>query len=80
MTDAQMKDKVIHVELLTPYLGKQHYYFGSLAAIYEVLPAVVVGIKLKSLWSHLNNDEYRSRMAIIRKGAIVRKPGKRRRA
>lgn len=73
-----MKDKVIHVELLTPYLGQQHYYFGSLAAIYEVLPAGVVGIKLESLWSHMNNDEYRGRKAIIRKGAIIRKPGRRR--
>ena len=36
--------KVIHVELKEPYKGKRHYYFGSITAIYELLPTEVVGM------------------------------------
>ena len=72
-------DKVIHVELKEPYQGKQHYYFGSKAAIYQVLPVEVVGIKLESLWSHrltASGDViYRGKKAVIRTGELVRQPG-----
>lgn len=29
--------KVIHVELREPYNGKRHFYFGSIAAIFDEL-------------------------------------------
>ena len=38
--------KVIHVHLLT---SKKNYYFGSIAAIYEVLDAEEVGFALETL-------------------------------
>lgn len=62
--------KVINVELQEPYQGERHYYFGSVAAIYDVLPLEVVGIARESLWSTLNNGEYTGRRATIRKGTL----------
>lgn len=65
--------KVIHVELREPYRGERHYYFGSVAAIYDVLPLEVVGISRESLWSTLNSGEYNGRRATIRKGILSQK-------
>lgn len=65
--------KVIHVELHEPYQGERHYYFGSVAAIYDVLPLEVVGIARESLWSTLNSGEYKGRRATIRKGILSQK-------
>lgn len=70
--------KVIHVELLTPPDGyKKHYYFGSIAAIYDVLPKEVVGISKEALWNTSHNNEYVGRKAIIRGGVIHTKSGER---
>nr|DAW03039.1 MAG TPA: hypothetical protein [Caudoviricetes sp.] len=64
--------KVIHVELKVPYQGKRHWYFGSLAAIYHILPTDVIGVKLTSLWAHFKEDDYIGRKCIIRKGVLNR--------
>lgn len=66
-------DKVVHVQLERPYKGKQNYYFGSVAAIYDTLPVSSVGITKESLWHALTVGEYRSKTATIRKGEIIRK-------
>lgn len=62
--------KVIHVELKEPYKGKRHYYFGSITAIYELLPTEVVGCSKETLWNVLRNDEHKGRKAIIRYGTL----------
>ena len=41
--------KVIHVELNKPFGDKHHWCFGSIAAIYYILPVDVVGIAHTSL-------------------------------
>lgn len=43
--------KVIHVELREPYNGKRHFYFGSIAAIFDELSEEQIGIKKESLWN-----------------------------
>lgn len=68
-----MGQKVIHIELKEPYNGKQHYYFGSIAAIYDTLPSKVVGIRKESLWNVLHGGEYSTREAIIRQSTIITK-------
>lgn len=63
--------KVIHVELNEPYNGQQHYYFGSITAIYDILPIEVVGIAHTSLWNVLSkNGEYKTKTATIRIGVL----------
>ena len=69
--------KVIHVELKEPYKGKHHYYFGSVTAIYELLPIDVVGISKETLWNVLKNCEHIGRKAIIRPGTLHTKQSNR---
>jgi hypothetical protein len=65
--------KVIHVELKNPYQDKQHYYYGSKAAIYDELPEDVVGIKKESLWNvDLKKGEYHNKFCTIRMGTLGR--------
>lgn len=71
---AKQTNKVIHVELNKPYKGKKNYYFGSMAAIYEILPEEVVGIKLISLWNvDLKSYEYSNSLCKMRMGEFIRK-------
>ena len=46
-TNATMN--IVHVHLHQPHNGENDYYFGSLAAIHEYLPADVVGISANVL-------------------------------
>lgn len=66
--------KVIHVELIEPFQGKKHHYFGSKTAIYEHLTSNQIGISLESLWNvDLDAGEYKNRLCIIRMGILRRK-------
>lgn len=66
--------KVIHVELKEPYNGKKHYYFGSKAAIYDMLSEDRIGISKESLWNvDLSVGEYANKHCIIRMGKLRRK-------
>lgn len=66
--------KVVHVELREPYRGKNHYYFGSKASIYDTLPKELVGITKESLWNvDLSVKEYSNKFCIIRLGRLKRK-------
>lgn len=60
--------KVVHVKLIDPPVQyKENYYFGSIAAIYDMLPKEVVGISKQSLWGELANGVYKGRKVIIRR-------------
>lgn len=66
--------KVVHVELLNPPPEyKRHYYFGSIAAIYDTLPKEVVGISKETLWNTRRQGEHRGREAIIRQDVVISK-------
>ncbi len=69
--------KVIHVQLKEPYKGKSHYYFGSIAAIYDVLPKDVVGITKESLWNVLKDETYTGAKSTIRFGILHTKQSNR---
>lgn len=69
--------KVIHVQLKEPYKGKNHYYFGSIAAIYDVLPKDVVGITKESLWNVLKDETYTGTKSTIRFGILHTKQSNR---
>ena len=63
--------KVIHVELREPYSGKRHFYFGSIAAIFDELSEEQIGIKKESLWNvDLSRVEYQNKYCTIRMGFI----------
>ena len=64
--------KIIHVELVEPINGQRHYYFGSIAAIFDTLTKEQVGISKEALWN-LSAEEYRGRKATIRQGELLSK-------
>ena len=65
------KRKVVHVELNEPYKDKCHWYFGSITAIYDILPIEVVGITHTSLWNVLaKNGKHTTKTATIRLGVL----------
>ncbi|MCM1220923.1 MAG: hypothetical protein NC548_41200 [Lachnospiraceae bacterium] len=69
-----MERTVIHVE----FDGK-HYYFGSLASIYDVLTPQQLGITYGSLRNYGLSEEkpYKNSHCIIRKGILITKSGNR---
>ena len=69
--------KVIHVQLKEPYKGKHHHYFGSIAAIYDVLPKEIVGIAKESLWNVLKDETYIGAKSTIRFGVLHTKQSNR---
>ena len=69
------KNKVVHVELSEPYQGKDNWYFGSVAAIYQELPKEAVGVSEVYLRRKLKQEGwYKSSMGtVIRKGILISK-------
>lgn len=66
--------KVIHVELKEPYKGRRNHYFGSVAAIYDTLPAEIVGISAGGLWNvFCKSNTYHGPLAIVRKRELLTK-------
>lgn len=80
--------KIFHVEFADPVDGPEgpgcHFYFGSLAAIYGVFPASLIGVSLGSIYSHHRGEAssggtsvvYSNARVTIREGVIIRKPKK----
>lgn len=71
-----MKDKepqqrqVIHVHLLAT---DEHYYFGSIQAIYDTLDREDIGIAPQTLYNKGLDEPYVNDKVIIRKGLLVQK-------
>lgn len=61
---------VVHVELLG-----QHYYFGSVSAIYDLFSPAEIGVAYGTLRNYRvsANNPYRNEKCIIRKGYLLTK-------
>lgn len=70
-------DTVYHVR----YGGNADYYFGSLAAIYDVFTSSVLGVTLEQLWRFGISERrpFSNSCCVISKGKIHRKKGFRKR-
>ena len=65
---------VIHVYIKA---SNQHYYFGSIANIYQFFNNEEIGISYGSLRNYgLNNKEYENKYVVIRKGKLLSKSNK----
>ena len=75
MEKEKVERTVVHVELLT---SNSHYYFGSLAAIYEKFSKEEIGISYGSLRNYGLSSEkpYKNKLRIIRKGSLITIPKK----
>lgn len=58
---------VIHLET-----NGEHWYFGSLAAIYEIFDTQTIGISYGSLRNYALSPEkpYKNKLCVIRKGIL----------
>ncbi len=67
------------VLLKTPYLGKTDYFFGSIAGIYQVLPAAIIGCKASRLYalSVAMGKVFENDKCTIKQELLVRKKTKR---
>lgn len=70
-------DTIYHVR----YGGNADYYFGSIAAIYDVFTSSVLGVTLEQLWRFgiTERRPFRNGSCVISKGRIHRKKGQRKR-
>lgn len=69
------KSKIIHLHLKEPYNGESDYYFGSLMAIYGLIPADLLGIGYKSLTNALRGrDRYGNKRITIHVSNLHRNP------
>lgn len=69
------KGKVIKVMFFSPIDGETEYFFGSLAAIYEMFTPQQIGCKIEALWSakiELGKPKA-TRSCIISKHVVLRK-------
>ncbi len=69
-----MPQKIIHIELIVPYKGEIHWYFGSKSAVYDIFTSEQIGIKKESLWNvNLEDIPYKNKFCTIRLGRLRRK-------
>lgn len=73
MDKEKVERTVVHLELLS---DNSHYYFGSLAAIYEKFGKEDIGISYGSLRNYGLSAEkpYQNKLCIIRKGVLITIP------
>lgn len=72
-------DTIIHLEFRDENRPQQHYYFGSITAIFDKLKAKDIGVSARRLYQIDIDSEhpYINKTCIIRKGEITRKSGNR---
>lgn len=76
-------ETIIKVEFRDPPLREQPYktdfFFGSLAAIYEVFTAEQVGCKVECLWNSSITEQhpYRNKKCVVSRVQLTRKAQKR---
>lgn len=62
--------QVIHVHVL---LTDEHYYFGSIQAIYDIFTREQIGIAPQTLYNKGLDELYSNDKVIIRKGILQQK-------
>lgn len=66
----QQQRQVIHVHILAT---DEHYYFGSIQAIYDTFTKDDIGIAAQTLYNKGLNEKYVNNKVIIRKGLLQQK-------
>jgi len=72
-----VRDNIIHLELRNglQHKGQQHFYFGSVQALFKEIPESIIGVKPNTVLRHLQKcQEYTLPNCIIRKSNVIRKP------
>ncbi|MDH6311178.1 hypothetical protein M2451_004109 [Dysgonomonas sp. PFB1-18] len=67
--EAQQR-QVIHVHILST---DEHYYFGSIQAVYDTFSKEQIGIAAQTLYNRGLDEKYVNDKAVIRKGILIQK-------
>lgn len=67
--EAQQR-QVIHVHILGT---DEHFYFGSIQAIYDTFNKEVIGVAPQTLYNRGLEEKYVNDKAVIRKGILIQK-------
>lgn len=51
----------------------EHYYFGSLSALYEHYNHIQLGVALQTLYNQWKTNVYSNEKVVIRKGKLISK-------
>ena len=65
--------QVIHLQILST---NQHYYFGSLSAMFEHFDREQLGVAIQTLYNQFIGNYYENDTIVIRKGRLVQKKHK----
>lgn len=68
------KEYIIHVKLMNPFQDESDFYFGSVAAVFDLIPEDLLKIKKSALYRHKTETWTSvSNYAIIKKRILKRK-------
>jgi hypothetical protein len=70
MTTSEKNRQVIHLYLIA---ADEHYYFGSIQAMYAHFTHEQLGVASQTLYNTWKNEPYITDMAVIRKGRLIQK-------
>ncbi len=62
--------QVIHLHLLTE---DNHYYFGSISAMFEHFNRDQLGVAIQTLYNQWKDVPYQNEKVVIRKGRLIQK-------
>lgn len=62
--------QVIHLQLLQ---SDEHFYFGSISAMFEHFTRQQIGVAAQTLYNQWKDEPYRTEKVVIRKGRLVQK-------
>ena len=62
--------QVIHLHVLAT---DEHFYYGSLSAMYDQFTRDELGVAMQTLYNQFKGDYYDNSMVVIRKGRLAQK-------
>ena len=62
--------QVIHLHIIA---SDEHYYFGSLSAMYDQFARDQLGVAQQTLYNQFKGDSYQNDLIVIRKGRLIQK-------
>jgi len=62
--------QVVHLYIIAT---DEHYYFGSLSAMYDQFTREQLGVAQQTLYNQFKGDLYQNDLIMIRKGRLIQK-------
>ncbi|MBN1186481.1 MAG: hypothetical protein JXB49_29670 [Bacteroidales bacterium] len=70
MTSSDKNRQVIHLQIIAT---DEHFYYGSITAMFEHFSREQLGVAHQTLYNTWKDEPYVTELAVIRKGRLVQK-------